>query len=643
MSYRPRVRQIAGPLLAVLLSVLLCACSGIPGSGPVHDVSKVADQGQLDAPATPDAGMTPDAIVRGFISAAARISLAGAAGTAYNVVKGYLTTNAALSWQAKPSPVVILSDQFRIDPGADPNSYTILSPLVASLDSDKAYHAGNGASYKVTVHVVKEKGEWRISDPPAELLIRQSDFTNVFSVRTLYFLNAAHSVVVPDRRYLINGGTSDTRVNTLLSLLLHGPAGVLKGAAASELSKASLRTTPTTDSTGLTTIDLNGVEVPTAADRNALAAQLVWTLSPDTSQLSIDVNGAPLDPDQIVYTASTVESFSPDRVPGTGAVASDPYFVNESGGIVDLLTKKALYGAVGTGSKHVVSAAMSAATGTLAAVSNVRNADGSAAQQLLIGQPLAYQQSVPALQATTLTQPSFSRSGDEVWVVQNGGGKNPEIYQISTSRTSSTVTGSGAASRAKVGSPQLAGKGAVTALVLSPDGVRVAIVAGQKLYLGAIAPVSTAPTDAPTPPATADTPAALTVINIEQLQGVLTDVGPVAFQSSNDLMVVSDNLPGYRSIKELKIDGSDLAQATTNSQYGDVTSMAVSTVDSTAEAPTPESPTSHAPAAAASVYVTLGQTGVPAPILKLQGSLSDGEWVQAAASGPMATSLFFPN
>ncbi len=630
-------------LLFVLLGALVAGCSGIPGSGPVHEVSRVADQVGQQAPATPDAGMTPDAIVRGFIYSAARISLAGAAGTAYNSPKGYLTTKAAQSWQARPAPVVILSDQLRIDPSAtDPNAYVILSPLVATLDPDRAYHAGNGASYKATVHLVKEKGEWRISDPPAELLIRESDFTNVFSVRTLYFLDAAHSVVVPDRRYLINGGTSDTRVNTLLNLLLHGPAGVLRGAADSELTGASLRTNPTTDSTGLTTIDLNGIDVPTAADRNALAAQLVWTLSPDTAQLSIHINGAPLDPHQLVYTASTVESFSPDRVPGTGAVASDPYFVNDAGGIVDLLTKKALYGGVGTGSKHVVSASMSAATGTLAAVSNVNDSGGAGGQQLLIGQPLAYEQSVPALQADTLTQPSFSRSGDEVWVVQNGTGKNPEIYQISTSRTSSTVNGNGAASRAKVGSAQLVGKGAVSSLVLSPDGVRVAIVAGQKLYIGAIAPVSTAPTDK-TNPATADTPAALTVINLEQLQGSLTDVGPVAFQSSNDLMVVSNNLPGYRSIKELKIDGSDLTQATTNSQYGDVTSMAVSTVDSTAEAPTPDDPNSDTATAAAAVYVTLGQPGAVSPILKLQGALSDGEWVPADDTSPMATNLFFPN
>ena len=156
--------------------------------------------------------------------------------------------------------MVILSDQFRIGPSAtDPNSYNIVSPLVGTLDPEKAYHAGSGLTYKATVHVVKDRGEWRISDPPPELLIRQTDFASVFSVRTLSSLDAAHSVVVPDRRYLIRS-TPDTRVNALLNLLLRGPAGVLKGAADSELTGGSLRPRTTTDSTGLTTVDLSGMD-----------------------------------------------------------------------------------------------------------------------------------------------------------------------------------------------------------------------------------------------------------------------------------------------------------------------------------------------------------------------------------------------
>lgn len=640
---RPRARShrskgLVLPALLALLSVLFAAgCSGIPSSGAVQDVRKVQDESNQQAPVTPDAGMTPDAVVRGFIYAAARITLSGTT-PAYAAPSQYLTAKAAQTWQTKPSSVVVLSDQFRVDPTTDPSAITVAGPVQATLDPDRAYHPGAGASYKVTVHLVKENGQWRISDPPAELLIRQSDFDTVFSVRTLYFLDAGNSVVVPDRRYIIRGGAAVDRVVTLVNLLLRGPAGVLKGAAQSELTGAALRTKPTTESTGVTVVDLKNIDLPTASDQNALAAQLVWTLSPDAGQVSININGRPLDPKQLIYRASTVASFSPDRVPGGDELASDAYLVDATGNVIDLRTKKPLMGSFASGDTRVLSGAMSAATRTLAAVATVQNTDGSMSQQLVLGQPSNYGQPVPALKASTLTQPSFSRSGDEVWVVQNGSSRNPEIYQVSTSRTSTTGSGgTSTASRAKVGSPDLAGKGPVTSLVLSPDGVRIAIVAGGRLYLGAISTPDADGTPQSAGAGPAEGPDALTVTNLRELRSDLTNVGPVAFQSAEKLMVVSSNVPGYRALKQLNTDGSDLTQVTTDSQYGDITSVAISVVDSTAEAPGEDlqSP--------GTLYVTVGQQGTVGSVLELKGSLTDGVWQAADPSAPLASSLFFPN
>ena len=133
----------------------------------------------------------------------------------------------------------------------------------------------------------------------------------------------------------------------------------------------------------------------------------------------------------------------------------------------------------------MISAAKSSATGTIAAVA----ADPAGGQVLLMAQPQEPERADPVLKAGTLTVPSFTHAGDEVWVVQNGATK-PEVYRISAS---------GNPSRDRVGSDALAGKGPVTALALSPDGVRIAIVAGERLYLGVVAPV---PADAPAATAT---------------------------------------------------------------------------------------------------------------------------------------------
>jgi len=624
--------------LFLLVSLLMLAgCSGIPGSGPVHDVSKVANAVGLEAPPTPIAGQSQVPIVRAFIEAASRVSLAGATGSTYAVPKQYLTTPAQTSWQAassKPAVVQILSNDTRVEAtGTDPSVVTITGTSEGTLDADKTYHTGNGASYKVTVHLQQEKGQWRISDPPEELLIRLAAFSSVFSARTLYFLDASHTVVVPDRRYLINGGTAKNRVSTLVNLLLAGPAGVLQGAAQSELAGGTLRSNVTTDPTGLiTSIDLLGVDLLTAADRTALAAQLVWSLYPDAVKVAIFVNGAPLDSVQPDYSISTFESFSPDRVPGTGSVASDPYFIDGQGAVVDLLTKAPSWG-FGTGSAHIVSAGMSAATGTLAAVSTI--ADG---QALLIGRPTRYDVPRSALKATTLTPPSFTRSGDEVWVVQNGG-SNPEIYQISAS---AAATASGIASRAKVAAVGLAGKGAVTGLTLSPDGVRLALVAGGHLYIGAIAAQVVAPKPGSVSTSGAETPNSLTVINLEQVRGELNDVGPVAFRKANQLLVVAKSSSGsyapYRSITEMNVDGYEPATTTTTQLPGDIQAMAVSTVDS---APVSAADNSQV---AAAVYIIWGAPGQTGEIWRLKGSLADGLWETASASSPLVgTNLFFPN
>ena len=368
-----------------------------------------------------------------------------------------------------------------------------------------------------------------------------------------------------------------------------------------------------------------------------MAAQIVWTLYPDVVQVSISVNGVLLDPQQ-PYTRQALESFSPDRVPGTGQVVSDPYFIDAGGSVVDLLDDNALYGRLGTGSAKVVSAAMSAATGTVAAISQIEGH-----QTLLIGR-VDGGTSQSALQATTLTQPSFNRTGDEVWVVQNGA-TSPEIYQVSTS---AAATASGVPSRAKVAVNGL--KGAVTGLTLSPDGVRVALVIDQQLYMGAIASSSTVPKPGSTTPATADAPDTLSVINLEPIRAGLSQVGPVAFSSATQVLAVGRDAGsslGLRSITEMDVDGFDASQLTATGLNNDVQSLAVSTVAAVSgpSTATPDTATGTTPVAA-SMYVVWGTSGRPGQVSALNGASSNGEWISVldkSGASVQGTNVFFPN
>ncbi|MEP6563433.1 MAG: LpqB family beta-propeller domain-containing protein, partial [Nakamurella sp.] len=408
------------------------------------------------------------------------------------------------------------------------------------------------------------------------------------------------------------------RANRLLALLIAGPSQDLLGAVDSQFTaKSQLRSNPSVDPEGVLQVDLTGVDVSTPEARRALAAQIVWTLSPTSPRIAITVDGEPLDPAQPEYTINTVSSFDPDRVAGTGQVASDPFYVTTEGAIVGLLDGQPIPGVLGDTTKPVTNAAKSAATGTIAAIAP----DPGGGQQLLMARPSEPDRADPALKADTLTLPSFTHAGDEAWVVQNGATK-PEVYRISAT---------GNSSRDRVGSDAISGKGAVTALALSPDGVRVAIVAGERLYLGVVAPApddapdATASTGATTLPdpgadaASAQTP--LVITNLTLLRPDLLHVGPVAFGNSREIMVAASITPNtYRSLWDVSIDGFESRKITDQGIFGDIEGLAV--------------------AVGEPMLITFGGR-----VWELQGTQTDGQWTSPLPDQPFlnGSSPFYPS
>ena len=227
---------------------------------------------------------------------------------------------------------------------------TGLSP--GTLDTERSFHTDAAATYSQDMHLVQVDGEWRIDDPPPELLLTSSEFSTAFRQRVLYFLDRSGTVVVPDVRHVVLGQTPANRANRLLTLLIQGPSNAIKGAVDSQFTaKSQLRSNPSVDSEGVLQVDLTGVDVSTPEARRALAAQIVWTLSPTSPRIAITVDGEALDPAQPVYTINSVSSFDPDRVAGTGQVASDPFYVAPTGGIVGLLDEQPIPGELGCGDR----------------------------------------------------------------------------------------------------------------------------------------------------------------------------------------------------------------------------------------------------------------------------------------------------
>lgn len=577
----PSLAGLAALALGLVLA-LLAGCAGIPSSGNAEVVRTVSGQSEPDTPPGPDPGQQPEQIVREFIYASA-LTAFDKAGESFVAAREFLTDEAQRSWKADSSSsrVVVLADNFSADPDPlHPGQVTVSGRQIGTVDPDRSYRPVDSRAYQVTIQLTKVHQQWRISDPPPDVMITSNDFSTAFRQRPVYFLDSSGRVVVPDLRYIPNSASPDLAANRLMDLLLRGPSKYLAGAARTQLGPgAALQSNVHVDKLGVGHVDLEGVDVSTPAARQSLAAQIVWTLYPAVQQIAITVNGLPLgigtagDDDGAtgtsppadggtIYSLSngTVANFSPDTVPGSAQAVSDAYYI-EGGAILRLSDSQPMWGSVGTGSVQVASAALSAASGALAAVAH----DEDGGEQLLVGRPFDHQPMVTALKAQSLTTPSFTRWGYAAWTVQNGA-KQPEVYQVSV--TSGTPTWS------RVGAPELAGLGAVTALSLSPDAVRVALVADGRLYLGVISSSGdegpAADEDDDTAPNGADR-RGLQITGLTELRPDLTDVGPIAWSGSTKLLVGAKTAGStLRTVYEVSVDGQSLDAATTAQTIGDV-------------------------------------------------------------------------
>ncbi len=288
------MRRPALVVAALLVALGASGCVSLPDSGAVRSVT-VRDTRDSDTlvdytPAGPSKGSTPIPLVDNFLTAMTATPL-----NTY-VARQFLTAGSSRSWVPERGTVVYGSQQMVSRPGG---RVTLVLRDVVELDGRGTWlgdpTGGAGHDYRLTL--VKEGGEWRISDPPDRLLIPRAHFDTQYQQRLLYFFDQSAQVLVPEPVYVPRGRQAPT---LLLTSLLQGP-------------EPALRNTERTFFPRGTTLD--GISVPVSRDGtaevplsdqvldagntqlNLLFAQIGWTLGqiPGVQRVRVTVGGTPID------------------------------------------------------------------------------------------------------------------------------------------------------------------------------------------------------------------------------------------------------------------------------------------------------------------------------------------------------------
>ncbi len=482
MADRPRYPLLALTVGASLLATALAGCASIPASGPVR-VAAAAPPDQSDTlvrvvPPVPRKGDSADNIVRGFLASA------GTFEGDHRVARTYLTRGARWTPRAQTT---VYSGGYSLSPGGRPDeacgsrSFAMTFTRTATVTAEGDYVApARSERSAVCFTVQKQDGEWRITGAPKGLLLADTDLARAFVLSDIFFLNPDATTVVPDVVLLARAGDLP---DTLVRRLVAGPRGRFAGALHTAVPSGTTLAAPVTVVDGVAGVAMSGPVPPSAEMRQALAAQVVWTLRavPAVRSVRLTFDGAALDGIPPLQRTDSWPAFNPNVLRADAAayvVRETSVQVPRSANVVrfDLgqltgpggIIFKALPRLLSTGRKQLSSPAVSVDSTRVAVVVD----DRALYAGPVAGPQLAEQYEVNG----RLRDVSWDRA-DTIWALDTAG----------SGRLLAAVPG-GAPTAVTV---EKRPSDPITRIRVSRDGVRIALVTGAgsstKLWIGAIA------------------------------------------------------------------------------------------------------------------------------------------------------------
>lgn len=475
MAGHPVSRQLVGSRLVgslLLLALLLVGC-GLPLSGGVQRPRNTVSVGTAQPgdirvlPPGPRGDSTPEAFVDGFLGAQSSPDAAHA------IAREFLA--AGTRWDDRAGLLVYDPATLALDTSTvtDTEATVVLTAAITGeVRADGSYDATH-RQLRENYALREGTAGWRLIGVPTGLRLAVADRDRSFAAKNVFFLAPSYGLtsdtpnLVVDRLFL---PVSGDLAQQLVEHLLRGPSVALAGAVGTAIPPGTRLLTPVTTRDGTTTVSLSGEAQSLGQPRRAqLSAQVIWTLrqvDAGFQHLRLLSDGRPLEVDNHggdqqdgLQNRADWAEYDPDGMaPGAPLYYVDAGAVRTAPSTGEGLIRAS---AATDGSLGVVEAAVSPSGNQLGLV--------TARGEVLSGPrngPFTVR-----LTSAGLSSPSWGSGEQGLWLIRDGA-----VVRLPDGGQPTGVSVSGAT------------MGPFTALRVSRDGARVALVADQRLWLGRVEP-----------------------------------------------------------------------------------------------------------------------------------------------------------
>lgn len=446
-----KTRRVIALLFAMTL--LLTSCGQIPTSGPVGQ----SDSGNPGRdvttysfnPESPQEGASAEDIVLGFIRAGTGPS------EDYKVAREYLGGDLAAEWNPV-AETLVHNGEPSVTPGSEDGEFLVQLELAATIDANGVMTPARVDSTKAVQIRVEQVGEeYRIVEAPDGTIVHANQFQVLFSSQKLYFFDPTYQYLVPDIRWFVNRTGFAAAV---VDALLEGPAPYLKSAVfsafpeGSELSRAAV---PVDNGQAMVDFTQEVIADADGKTRRRMHTQLLATLDQITTVQDVVMTTDQREVDLGQVSPGEEESTINPTVGSTQIAVHNGALVYFEGS-----------SAVPIGSMPNITHTDPAHPAMNQRGTSFAFLNGEQTQLFTINESRALGN---PLSGENLTWPSFDGAG-WAWTVNNTG-PSPQVSAFPVEETDGSVR--------TLNASWLDGKH-VSALKISSDGARAAIIAGEQ-------------------------------------------------------------------------------------------------------------------------------------------------------------------